>query len=516
MLLDEKNDPVKEIGNSARRNVSYQAQGWVRLMKHRFSVEKQKGVNMGYINIGVDLGIEAPSTARIVNDKGEELGHKYSFPITKESLDKLYARARSYAQPGDGIRIIIEPTNMIWFPVAIYGKAQDCEVVRVKAHKVHDLRRFYARNKKDDGLDALTLAMMPIVDRKGIEELYLPPAENFALTRRVRQRERLVQDLTAQKNRLESLLGWMFSEVTKYFSDPFGNVAKMFYRYYANPFTVVKKTPEELAEHLTAVSGEKVELATAQAICRCAAEACALYEHSEPYVNFEELAREILPEIDLLDVYQEQIKEVELEIERLYKALHPQKQIESVPGVGKNLGPALLGVISDAQRFKGEKRCRAFMGFIPKQDESATSEKKGLKMSQAGPSSGRRDFYLAANTARQWDPQLAKVYYDEMVHKGHCHTQAVCAVGVRMIGRVLRILKDDRKYELRDTDGCPVTKKEAKEIIKERYIVPEEVRQRTRNKKRERERSSNYSRGCSERNTPNLDRSRGNNSQRRP
>ncbi len=102
------------------------------------------------------------------------------------------------------------------------------------------------------------------------------------------------------------------------------------------------------------------------------------------------------------------------------------------------------------------------------------------------------------------------------MYKGHCHTQAVCAVAVRMIARVLRILKDKRDYELRDVNGRPVSKEEAKQIIKGQYIVPEVVRQRTRHRmKIKRERSSNYSRGCSKKNTPNLHRSPDNNNQRK-
>jgi transposase len=469
---------------------------------------------MRYINIGIDLSIKAQNVAQIRNDRGEKLGPNLTFSMAKGSLDKIYAQAKSYAGADDKIRFVIEATGMVWFLIALYAKLHNCEVVRVKAHKVHDLRKFYARGKKNDKIDAKTLAMMPVVDRDGLDEVYLPPAKNFALTRRCRQRERIVQELTAQKNRIESLSAWAFPGITECFSDPFGNVAKMFYRYYTNPFSVQQKTPAELAEHLSAVAGEKVKLATAQAICDCAAKACALYEGSDEYIDFEEIAREILPEIDLLDAYQAELKEVELEVDRLYEMVHPQRQIESIPGIGKNLGPAIYGAISDAWRFSREKRCRAFMGYVPRQDSSGKMDKKGLRMSQAGPSSARRDFYLAADVGRQWDPQLARVYYNEMVYKGHCHTQAVCAVGVRMIARVLRILKDNREYELRNINGRPITKKEAKQIINEQYIVPEEVRQRTRNrKKRERH---NFAEGLSRgnRNIPHI-RSRHNNSQRR-
>ena len=290
--------------------------------------------------------------------------------------------------------------------------------------------------------------------------------------------------ITAQKNRISSFFDWVFPGIMKCFSDPFGAVAKMFYRYYTNPFKVKDKTPVELAKDLSAITNEKVDLAVAKAIGEVAAQVCALYENSGAYVDFEELACEILSELELLEAYQTQLKEVELEVKRLYDEVHPRKHIESLPGIREKLGASVCGVIGEPNRFDSTKRGRAFIGFIPRQDRSGNMDKKGLPMSQAGPNWGRRDFYLAADVGRQWDPQLAKVYYGEMVYKGHCHTQAVCAVGVRMISRVLRILKDNRPYELRDVDGRKITKAEARQIVKERYQVPEEVRKRLRNRKK--------------------------------
>lgn len=456
-----------------------------------------------YINIGIDLGIKAKNRAQIRDENGQKIGPNYSFYTSKKSLDELCAKAQA-TNPEAKIRLIMEPTGMAWFPIAVYGKTHNHSVVRAKAQKVKDLRNFYGRNKKYDRLDTHTLTMLPIVDRESIQEIYLAKAKTFALARRCRQRERLVDTITAQKNRISSFFDWVFPGVMKCFSDPFGTVAKMFYRYYTNPFKVKAKTPEELAKDLSAITNQKVDLAVAKAIWEVAGQVCALYEDSGEYVDFEELACEILIELELLEAYQLQLKEVELEIRRLYDEVHPSKHIESLPGISEKLGASLCSLIGDPNRFKDSKRCRAFIGYIPRQDSSGNMEKKGLPMSQAGPNWGRRNLYIAADVGRQWDPQLAKIYYDEMVCKGHCHIQAVCAVGARMISRMLRILKDDRPYELRDIDGRRITKAEARRIVKERYQVSEEVRERLRNRKRQKR--YNFSKGLTQgsRDNPNI------------
>jgi len=104
-------------------------------------------------------------------------------------------------------------------------------------------------------------------------------------------------------------------------------------------------------------------------------------------------------------------------------------------------------------------------------------------MTQEGPSRFRRDLFLAAEISRQWDPQLAKIYYEEMVNKGHCHTEAICAVIPNLLNRILCVLKENRPYELRDTDGNPISTKEAEQTIKQQFTVPEEIRQRTRSRR---------------------------------
>ncbi|MEW5813767.1 MAG: hypothetical protein AB1925_30465, partial [Actinomycetota bacterium] len=45
------------------------------------------------------------------------------------------------------------------------------------------------------------------------------------------------------------------------------------------------------------------------------------------------------------------------------------------------------------------------------------------------------------------------------------------------------MLSRGQAYELRDVDGTPVTQAEAREIIKQRYVVPEDVRRRRRSRK---------------------------------
>ena len=70
------------------------------------------------------------------------------------------------------------------------------------------------------------------------------------------------------------------------------------------------------------------------------------------------------------------------------------------------------------------------------------------------------------------------------MRKGKHHKQAVCACATHLLDRVLAVLRADKPYEVRDTDGTALSGQQARELIVERYTVPQEVRRRTNKRNR--------------------------------
>lgn len=73
---------------------------------------------------------------------------------------------------------------------------------------------------------------------------------------------------------------------------------------------------------------------------------------------------------------------------------------------------------------------------------------------------------LAADVARTVDPELARVYYQCMVAKGHHHRQALCAVATRLVNRIFAVWREGRAYELRDLEGHPIDLEAARALIR--------------------------------------------------
>jgi len=453
---------------------------------------------MAVLNIGVDLGVTTKHHAEVKNGEGVKVCSSVTFAGTKEGFDMVSKHVLKHVNEEAKLRFICEPTSMSWFPLAVYAKRNGHEMMRVKAQKSHDLRKYYSRHSKSDKLDAKVLAMMPIVDRESIEEVYLPDKVTNALDRRCRQREKISKEIASIKTRIKSLYHWVMPGLTDCFEDPYGERAKAFYRKYTNPFNVKQLGISRLRRVLEKAGRQQPSEVLAERVYEAAIRGCELYDHSAEYIDFDELQKEVECELQLLESHEKVQKKVDEAINRLYEGAHPTKNIETIPGIGETLGSVFLGIIANSDRFSSQSKARGYSGMIPKQKDSGESSKKGLNITKDGPSRYRRALYLASDTGRQWDPQLAKVYYDQMVYKDNCHTQAVCAVSTHLIGRIIRVLKDKRPYELRDLEGNPITKKEAKILIKRELTVPEEARKRTRSHRKTKGYKHNQIRGIAQ------------------
>lgn len=124
--------------------------------------------------------------------------------------------------------------------------------------------------------------------------------------------------------------------------------------------------------------------------------------------------------------------------------------------------------------------------MVPYNRQTAQTPAQGLRLTQAGPDLIKATAYRIAEVARLWDPQVAALRYRQMMEVGKHHLQAVCARATNLPNGVYAILQDQRPHELRNMDGTPVCKKEARRICPTDYHVRDEVRKRRNHRNRDR------------------------------
>jgi hypothetical protein len=197
-----------------------------------------------------------------------------------------------------------------------------------------------------------------------------------------------------------------------------------------------------------------------------------------------DLQDEIARELRMLEADEIESEALARRIAELYQKLHSSDNLRTIPGVGEHTAPIFLAAVGDPARFPNQSAFANYEGVVPGARQSSNVEAKGLRMTKAGPSIMRMALYQAGDIGRRWDPQLAAVYYREMVYHGKNHRQAMGAVMSHLGARVLRVLKEDSPYELRDIEGNPISKDEARRLILSKYRVSEDIRRERRRRNR--------------------------------
>jgi transposase len=291
---------------------------------------------------------------------------------------------------------------------------------------------------------------MPFIDAEQLDEAYLPPAKYHALQRLTRQRERLMKGITTRKNRIGSIINGYLPGLRKAFSNEWSVRARAFYRQRLNPYGVVREGERALETFLASVKARGA-LTESHHLYQACQKLVEFYNRSKAagMVNegfFDDLQDEIACELRLMETEEAEVERVSKRIEELYRHLHPSDHLRSIPGIGVRTAQVFMALVGDPHRFRSQAAFANWTGVVPGARQSADTEGKGLRMTKAGPSMMKRALFQAGDIARRYDPQLADLYYREMVHHGKTHLQAMGAVMSHLAARILVVLRESRPY----------------------------------------------------------------------
>lgn len=429
--------------------------------------------------VGIDLGIASAHTVRVLDGEGNTVAKRKAWP-TVESLGEVEAVALAGCPEGTRLEVVVEPTGPAWLPIAVFFSARGHIVHRVSSAKAHDLRRFLSRHTKTNGIDADTLARLPLFDPAGLQPLLLPTAERAALDRRVRAADRLTQQGALHKRRIKDLARQLLPMTP--LTGELGVADLAVLERYADPNALLKLGVKRLTALIAKASKGHHGVERVRQWVNAAEASIELYS-DHPAVAFSDLAAEIATEVRLLRAVQAELGAHAVERENIYRWVDPLELARSLPGVADIGGPALVACMGEPGRFARGKQFRSFTGLVPKASETGDTDRKGQAMSKAGSSLLRTTLVRAADNARKTDPQLARIYYVQMVERGKDHLGALCVVAANLAERFWAVMTRQMPYVICDTDGRPVEPDEAKTIIAEHWTVPAEVRARRRSKK---------------------------------
>jgi transposase len=425
------------------------------------------------LTLGIDVACRAAHQGSLADEAGRFIWSGRRFRTTAADLDQLWAAIPA----GAALTVVMEPTRNAWVPLAAWFRRHQAKVILVPPEQSADLRGYYSKHAKSDHLDSRMLTRLPLLHPGGLR-----PAEGLGPADPLRRATRLRSSLIKRRNtsfaRLDSYLELLGPAWHTAFGGDLSNNTPMRFLAagYADPYLIRRLGRARLARFIWRYSHGHWGDELARQLLAAAAETLRLWDGE---LDYTELAADIAAEARLALALTTEIRDLDQKIAALLHQADPAAIMTSVPGVGAIYGAQILARLGDPARFRSLAGARSFTGLIPSLDASGTSRHHGPP-TKSGDAPLREALFMAANAARRTDPALAARYYRLMVHQGKHHNSALCHLSTILLNRIIACWRAQTPYQIRDTDGTPLTISQGRAIIAERYRVSEDLRAQRR------------------------------------
>jgi len=241
---------------------------------------------------------------------------------------------------------------------------------------------------KTDRVDAKRLALMLRADM--LAESYVPPDEIRTLRDLVRTRKSLVEERTAEKNRVQAVLA---RTDNTYESELFGPNGREF-----------------LAE-----------------------------------LSLSDADRTIVEaHLSVIDEYDEQIEVLEKKISQRVVESPAAQRLLTIPGVGETTAATVLAEVGEIERFDRDKELVSYAGLDPEVHQSGDTEVRG-SISKEGSAPLRWTLVQSAHVAVQHDEYLGN-FYTRLKEKKN-HQIAIVATARKLLVSIFHMLTRKEAYD---------------------------------------------------------------------
>lgn len=428
------------------------------------------------LTLGVDVACRAAHQASLAGVDGTLVWSGRKFFTRPADLERLWSDLD--LDEDCELTVVMEPTRNAWVPLASWFRRRGAKVVLVPTTQSADLRAYYSKHTKNDHLDSKILARLPLLHPDGLRE-HTDTGPAAPLRRIVKQRSSIVKRRTAIFQRLDAQLELLGPAWYDALGSNYGKAALAVLARYADPTALTRLGHARLTRFLIRHSRGAWRDTHATTLLAAARESVQLW--GTDGIDFAELGADIAVEAEQAQVLTEQIEDLDERIASLYAEADPDGVIASAPGVGPVISAVIAGRIGDPHRFTSLAAIRAYSGLVPKVAQSGLSEHRG-GLTKAGDALLREMLFAAADSARKTDPQLAAKYVRLMNSDRH-HDSALCHIAAVLLTRIATCWRTKTPYQLRDTNGRPITETEGRQIVREHHQVDRQTRINAANKR---------------------------------
>lgn len=398
----------------------------------RTLAKKLAQVKPGTLFVGVDLGLDR-NVAVVINGGGQRLT-KFAFPHNQDGyaylrrrLGKLQSHHRAPAT-----LVGMEPTNYLWKLLAAELEKHQLSYRLVNPYTVKKHREGDQLDRsKDDVRDAFAIA--DLLRTGKFTETQLLHGQYAELRQYAILYERLRCEMTRQKNRLHSVVGQLFPEMTRVFKDISGLTARAMLYNHAAVAVICELSEQEFVAAVRAdFKGQRMCVSKLRQAHALAATSVGLQD------SVQALQMAVRQQLQTLAGLERQWEEVRQAMIDTFLTLPESRFMLSIYGLGLVSAARILAEIGDPSHYHHGRQWIKLAGSQPTPNLSGRKTRSRTPMSRKGRPRLRTTLFFAVMRLVQVDHAFAQEYLRLQQREKNPLTK-MQALGVLM-NKLLRIL----------------------------------------------------------------------------
>jgi transposase len=378
------------------------------------------------IRVGIDPGIRQCVAVSIDGD-GRRCGRPQRFRADRPGVERFITQLNQRF-PEAPRRFFIEASGLYWYAPTGLLREHGESVSLISPSYTKAQRKATSPRAKSDVRDAEALARASFsLGDKAMHDADLPEGQRLNLRMLCRQRKTLRDDATGIKLRIFAWLQLATPGLADVLDTDLSPMDRDFIERYPVVARATRLGPKRLLEFLQRRSDDEAVDELVDKLFKLAQDA-----YAPRGLDDQTFAWQIGLELKRLELIELQLREIDRKTQQLLPQCDPRGLARSIPG----FGPVVAAIIvaeagTDLSRFASPNRFASWTGLVAKARGSAGKQLDGLPITKAGRGIVKWALYIAANSARLNDPNLAELYA-RLRDKGKHHNVALGAVAHKL------------------------------------------------------------------------------------
>ncbi len=379
----------------------------------------------------------------LVDDTGSTVLQMYIYN-TQKGFEKLLLALDNFNLSHEDIQFCMEATGHYWLALYCHLTNLNYKVSVINPIQSDALRNLYVRKAKTDQKDAFLLADLLRFGRAPASQLASETVLKLQTLSRIRMD--FVHQIGSLKNRVIGILDRIFPEYSKCFSDVFIRTSKELLKKYTEPEEIAQLDISELTDFLKVHSRGRIGAERAELIQSLAKGTFGIN------LALDAFTLQLRLMVEQIEFIEEQIAVIEEAINQVMEEMRPDPDtpyrhvLETIPGIGPVLAAAIIGEVGDISRFPNAKALVAYAGLDATVRASGQFEGTRNRISKRGSPVLRNSLWLAAISARRFNPEL-KAFYELKCSQGKHSSVATGAVARRLVHLIYSIWMENRPFD---------------------------------------------------------------------